>query len=119
MGHALLGPDAASPHLASTHMHTITRTPCLRGLMRATLHLVNREFEALADDFVTLGMLPKAEVLLMGVVGEMGVRGTGRCRVHAEHAAHGKPCRGRWRGLWLASSFALSSLLASQAMEHC
>lgn len=33
-----------------------------RGLMRATLHLVNREFEALADDFVTLGMLPKAEV---------------------------------------------------------
>ena len=36
---------------------------CLcRGLMRATLHLVNREFEALADDFVTLGMLPKTEV---------------------------------------------------------
>jgi hypothetical protein len=33
-----------------------------RGLMRATLHLVNREFEALADDFVTLGMLPKTEV---------------------------------------------------------
>ncbi|KAL4420222.1 hypothetical protein ABPG77_011046 [Micractinium sp. CCAP 211/92] len=32
-----------------------------RGLMRATLHLVNREFEALADDFVTLGMLPKSE----------------------------------------------------------
>lgn len=30
--------------------------------MRATLHLVNREFEALADDFVTLGMLPKTEV---------------------------------------------------------
>lgn len=30
--------------------------------MRATLHLVNREFEALADDFVTLGMLPKSEV---------------------------------------------------------
>lgn len=30
--------------------------------MRATLHLVNREFEALADDFVTLGMLPKAGV---------------------------------------------------------
>ncbi|EFN55778.1 hypothetical protein CHLNCDRAFT_57703 [Chlorella variabilis] len=34
-----------------------------RGLMRATLHLVNREFEALADDFVTLGMLPKAGAL--------------------------------------------------------
>lgn len=30
-----------------------------RGLIRATLHLVNREYEALADDFVTLGMLPK------------------------------------------------------------
>lgn len=30
-----------------------------RGLIRATLHLVNREYAALADDFVTLGMLPK------------------------------------------------------------
>ena len=30
-----------------------------QGLIRATLHLVNREYEALADDFVTLGMLPK------------------------------------------------------------
>jgi aarF domain-containing kinase len=29
-----------------------------QGLIRATLHLVNREYEALADDFVTLGMLP-------------------------------------------------------------
>lgn len=29
-----------------------------RGLIRATLHLVNREFEALADDFITLGLLP-------------------------------------------------------------
>jgi aarF domain-containing kinase len=30
-----------------------------RGLIRATLHLVNREYANLADDFVTLGMLPK------------------------------------------------------------
>jgi predicted unusual protein kinase regulating ubiquinone biosynthesis (AarF/ABC1/UbiB family) len=29
-----------------------------RGLIRATLHLVNREFGALADDFITLGLLP-------------------------------------------------------------
>lgn len=29
-----------------------------RGLIRATLHLVNREYAALADDFITLGMLP-------------------------------------------------------------
>lgn len=29
-----------------------------RGLIRATLHLVNREFDALADDFMTLGLLP-------------------------------------------------------------
>lgn len=29
-----------------------------QGLIRATLHLVNREYESLADDFVTLGMLP-------------------------------------------------------------
>ena len=26
--------------------------------VRATLHLVNREYEALADDFMTLGFLP-------------------------------------------------------------
>ena len=31
---------------------------CHRGLIRATLHLVNREFDALADDFMTLGLLP-------------------------------------------------------------
>lgn len=30
-----------------------------RGLIRATLHLVNREYASLADDFVTLGMLPE------------------------------------------------------------
>ena len=29
-----------------------------RGLIRATLHMVNREFDALADDFVELGLLP-------------------------------------------------------------
>lgn len=29
-----------------------------RGLIKATLHLVNREFGALAEDFVTLGLLP-------------------------------------------------------------
>lgn len=29
-----------------------------RGLITATLHLVNREFGELADDFVTLGLLP-------------------------------------------------------------
>ena len=44
--------------------------------MRATLHLVSREYEALADDFVTLGMLPgdseKAAVVpaLAGVFAE-------------------------------------------------
>ena len=31
---------------------------CHRGLIRATLHMVNREFGALADDFITLGLLP-------------------------------------------------------------
>lgn len=29
-----------------------------QGLIRATLHLVNREYGALAEDFITLGMLP-------------------------------------------------------------
>ena len=32
--------------------------PRCRGLIQATLHLVNREFDALADDFVVLGLLP-------------------------------------------------------------
>ena len=31
-----------------------------RALIRATLHLVNREYEALAEDFVSLGMLPSS-----------------------------------------------------------
>ena len=29
-----------------------------RGLIRATIHMVNREFGSLADDFVALGLLP-------------------------------------------------------------
>ena len=32
--------------------------PIRRGLIRATLHLVNREYLELADDFVMLGLLP-------------------------------------------------------------
>ena len=32
---------------------------CLyRALIQATLHLVNREFDSLAADFITLGLLP-------------------------------------------------------------
>lgn len=30
-----------------------------QGLIQATLHLVNREYQALAEDFITLGMLPE------------------------------------------------------------
>lgn len=30
-----------------------------QALIRATLHLVNREYERLADDFVALGLLPR------------------------------------------------------------
>jgi aarF domain-containing kinase len=30
--------------------------PVRRALLRATLHLVNREYAALAEDFVALGM---------------------------------------------------------------
>ncbi|KAL6771779.1 hypothetical protein ACKKBG_A27795 [Auxenochlorella protothecoides x Auxenochlorella symbiontica] len=47
-----------------------------RGLLQATLHLINREYEALADDFAMLGMLPsegrKEEVVaaLTGVFAE-------------------------------------------------
>ncbi|CAL8466667.1 g6203 [Coccomyxa elongata] len=32
--------------------------PIRKGLIRATLHMVNREYGALADDFITLGLLP-------------------------------------------------------------
>lgn len=32
--------------------------PTRRALIRATLHLVNREYNQLAEDFVTLGFLP-------------------------------------------------------------
>ncbi|KAK9810297.1 hypothetical protein WJX72_008275 [[Myrmecia] bisecta] len=34
------------------------QAPIRRGLIRATLHMVNREFGYLADDFMTLGLLP-------------------------------------------------------------
>ena len=33
--------------------------PTRQALIRATLHMVNREFEELANDFVTLGLLPE------------------------------------------------------------
>lgn len=33
--------------------------PTRQALIRATLHMVNREFEELAEDFVTLGLLPE------------------------------------------------------------
>lgn len=34
--------------------------PAVRqALIRATLHLVNREYERLAEDFVVLGLLPQ------------------------------------------------------------
>lgn len=41
-------------------MHGPTPSTLLqcRGLIQATLHLVNREYAALADDFITLGLLP-------------------------------------------------------------
>ena len=39
--------------------HALTRQFFCRGLIRATLHMVNREFQALAQDFETLGLLPQ------------------------------------------------------------
>lgn len=36
--------------------------PIRQGLMRATLHLVNREYASLADDFITLGLLPEGSI---------------------------------------------------------
>eukprot|EP00775_Hariotina_reticulata_P007778 gene7778-7976_t len=37
--------------------------PVRQALIRATLHLVNREYERLAEDFVTLGLLPQGSDL--------------------------------------------------------
>ncbi|KAL4853347.1 putative aarF domain-containing protein kinase [Chlorella vulgaris] len=59
-GNLLRTPDGKLAYLDFGMVGEVDAT-IRRGLMRATLHLVNREFEALADDFVTLGMLPKAE----------------------------------------------------------
>ena len=41
-----------------THAHTHTTTQTRQALVTSTLHLVNREYTALADDFVNLGLLP-------------------------------------------------------------
>lgn len=38
--------------------HRLQASLLCRGLIRATLHMVNREFQALANDFETLGLLP-------------------------------------------------------------
>ena len=54
----------------AAHPHTRLKRHAPRGLIRATLHLVNREFEALADDFVTLGMLPRVGGLVCGRAGD-------------------------------------------------
>ena len=57
-----------------------------RGLIRATLHLVNREFDALADDFVTLGLLPPGsdkDVIVPALTGVFQVR---------QAALRPKPC---------------------------
>lgn len=64
MSEALHKPRTAAQHTCccyNLHDHSIFTNCCFavcRGLIQATLHLVNREFDALADDFVTLGLLP-------------------------------------------------------------
>jgi hypothetical protein len=50
-----------------------------RGLIQATLHLVNREYAALADDFITLGLLPPGSdraAIVPALTGVFQVRGT-------------------------------------------
>lgn len=48
------------PSCTTTQTLTGSIQPGVRqGLIQATLHLVNREFVALADDFVALGLLPR------------------------------------------------------------
>lgn len=43
---------------ASLLLQCIPSQGFCRGLIRATLHMVNREFQALANDFEILGLLP-------------------------------------------------------------
>jgi predicted unusual protein kinase regulating ubiquinone biosynthesis (AarF/ABC1/UbiB family) len=52
-----------------------------QALIRATLHLVNREYERLADDFVALGLLPRGsnmEEVIPALTGML--RATPGCR---------------------------------------
>lgn len=57
-GNLIRTPDGKLAYLDFGMMGQVSES-IRQGLIRATLHLVNREYEALADDFVTLGMLPK------------------------------------------------------------
>jgi hypothetical protein len=46
-------------HATQFHVtHVITCTQTRQALVRATLHLVNREYGYLAQDFIDLGLLP-------------------------------------------------------------
>lgn len=69
------------------------RHRCLgRGLIRATLHLVNREFASLADDFMTLGLLPPGsdkETIVPALTGVFQVRHD----AHAPRPAFAARCR--------------------------
>ena len=49
-----------------------------QALVRATLHMVNREFDSLAEDFVTLGMLPDDSTASKGEIST----GAERCVWH-------------------------------------
>lgn len=61
-----------------------------QALIRATLHLVNREYERLADDFVALGLLPRGsnmEEVIPALTGTLRVTpGCGRARALRAHA---------------------------------
>ena len=57
-GNILRMADGRLAYLDFGMMGRIGRTT-RQGLMRATLHMVNREFEALADDWIALGLLPR------------------------------------------------------------
>ncbi|CAM6103304.1 unnamed protein product [Calypogeia fissa] len=61
-GNLMRTPDGKLAYLDFGMMGEVSQE-LRNGLVEASLHLINREFDALADDFVTLGLLPNTNTM--------------------------------------------------------